>query len=389
MEKVFEKAIKEFLDTGDSVTSIAEKYNLNRYELSNKIKEKYNIDIKEYSRRKREEFYEYIYQEYTNSEISMKQICKNYHITQRRFTKYIEDRNIEDNIVLKQEYQVNKNIFKTIDSEEKAYWLGFLYADGYNSGSYIQLTIAKQDFNHLKKFRNFLSSTHPIRYRHQDNTVNITVSDFDISTDLSILGCVKGKTYCCDFPGIKSLKRIYLRDFIRGFFDGDGTIKKMIIQDITSANSIKRKVDKVSFTIKSKTFSEKLAHYIGSMCKVKPSIYYYEPLDRYEVYIEGQINIRTFLDCIYKEANVFLDRKYEQYLRYILPSDLEIDQIISAELSRKVLPNLYESENKIDKMLIKEQSEPKVFIKELDYGNIIDDSNIDQGQRIEEDPCLK
>ena len=40
-------------------------------------------------------------------------------------------------------------------------------------------------------------------------------------------------------------------------------------------------------------------------------------------------------------------------------------------------------------MLIKEQSEPKVFIKELDYGNIIDDSNIDQGQRIEDDPCLK
>ena len=76
-------------------------------------------------------------------------------------------------------------------------------------------------------------------------------------------------------------------------------------------------------------------------------------------------------------------------MRYILPSDLEIDQIISAELSRKVLPNLYESENKIDEMLIKEQSEPKVFIKELDYGNIIDDSNIDQGQRIEDDPCLK
>lgn len=38
-------------------------------------------------------------------------------------------------------HQFNHNYFKTIDTEEKAYILGFLYADGYNSDK--QVVIAQ------------------------------------------------------------------------------------------------------------------------------------------------------------------------------------------------------------------------------------------------------
>jgi hypothetical protein len=31
----------------------------------------------------------------------------------------------------KQKYKINEDFFQEIDTEEKAYWLGFLYADGY------------------------------------------------------------------------------------------------------------------------------------------------------------------------------------------------------------------------------------------------------------------
>lgn len=47
-----------------------------------------------------------------------------------------------------------KNIltyFENIDTEEKAYWLGFLYADGYVNANEdkIELCLAEKDFHHL------------------------------------------------------------------------------------------------------------------------------------------------------------------------------------------------------------------------------------------------
>jgi len=48
--------------------------------------------------------------------------------------------------------------FDNIDTEEKAYWLGFLYADGWVSskGNTVGLTLALKDIEHLKKYNNFL-----------------------------------------------------------------------------------------------------------------------------------------------------------------------------------------------------------------------------------------
>ena len=117
-------------------------------------------------------------------------------------------------------------------------------------------------------------------------------------------------------------------------------IGKIIRQDITSVNSLQRKIKKITITVKSENIAEQLAELIRKCTGVKCSIYYYEPHDKYEVYLEGQSNVKRFLDILYQEATVYLDRKYAQYLEYILPSDLETDQIISAKLSGNILPGL-------------------------------------------------
>ena len=63
-----------------------------------------------------------------------------------------------------------KNIlthFENIDTEEKAYWLGFLYADGYVNANEdkIELCLAEKDFHHLEKFKNFIGLPNKICYR--------------------------------------------------------------------------------------------------------------------------------------------------------------------------------------------------------------------------------
>ena len=63
--------------------------------------------------------------------------------------------NIDSNR-LYHKYSYNTSIFKQIDTEEKAYWLGFLYADGYVSDKGVELALKESDYNHLIKFDRFI-----------------------------------------------------------------------------------------------------------------------------------------------------------------------------------------------------------------------------------------
>ena len=323
------------LKTSESIAKISRRYGLSADIVAKNLKENYGLTGKnrfDYRCAK-------AFADYQSGDTNLDQILENHGISSTAYYKFVKK--FENNLPTEKiKYSVNSNYFNEINSADKAYWLGFLYADGFNSNSYLQVAICSEDVNHLRKLRKALGSTHPIRYYPQDNTVRITISDKKISTDLNEAGCIRNKTYCGHFPGWTILPRIYIRDFVRGFFDGDGTINKIIRQEVTSANSIQRKIDKLAFTIHLERMAKSLIEAISIMCGVKANLYYYEPHNKYEVYIQGQDNVRKFLDCIYKEASVYLDRKYAQYLRYILPSDLEIDQIISEKLSGNVLPAL-------------------------------------------------
>ena len=62
-------------------------------------------------------------------------------------------------------YQVNENYFESIDSDEKAYWLGFLSADGYihEGRNTITLALQESDKVHIEKFKKAISATYPIK----------------------------------------------------------------------------------------------------------------------------------------------------------------------------------------------------------------------------------
>lgn len=68
-------------------------------------------------------------------------------------------RNVNPNKLRKYDYGYCENLFKAIDTEEKAYWLGFLYADGNISKdkNVIELSLKESDIEHLKQYRKFLN----------------------------------------------------------------------------------------------------------------------------------------------------------------------------------------------------------------------------------------
>lgn len=131
--------------------------------------------------------------------------------------------------------QCDFRFFQNIDSEVKAYWLGFLSADGYiHSPSYaVRLTIASRDKDHLVRFKTSLNSNHTINEysntsRNKDGThtsdgrlkmVRVTVVSKEMTQDLSRWMSSFTKYNRLQIP---DLEPKLMPHFIRGYSDGDG-----------------------------------------------------------------------------------------------------------------------------------------------------------------------
>ena len=132
-------------------------------------------------------------------------------------------------------YSLNEEFFTKIDTEQKAYWLGFIYADGFISIAKstnqhnLSIKLSVKDKVHLEKFRAEITSR-PIRdYAQQTkygliNFSQLIISSKRIVQDLQRLGCVQNKSLILTFPTINQVPQNLINHFIRGYFDGDGSV---------------------------------------------------------------------------------------------------------------------------------------------------------------------
>jgi hypothetical protein len=119
-------------------------------------------------------------------------------------------------------YSLDEAIFEQINSHEKAYWLGFLYADGNVYQNKLQLRLGNKDIGHIENFRSFLKSDHTI---YSDNKCHgIQIRCPKIILDLKKLGITPDKTLNIKFPNKKQVPDQFISSFILGYFDGDGCI---------------------------------------------------------------------------------------------------------------------------------------------------------------------
>ena len=97
---------------------------------------------------------------YITQELSLTQIAKILKIHRGRFAEYLKK---QGNIIVNKQNENERfsHIFETINSEEKAYWLGFLYADGYvgSNTNHIELALQIDDAQHIQKFAEFINFT--------------------------------------------------------------------------------------------------------------------------------------------------------------------------------------------------------------------------------------
>lgn len=216
-------------------------------------------------------------------------------------------------------YYVNNNYFRTIDNEWKAYWLGFLYADGCNdmSNSCIRLKLQIRDIEHVKSFRDSLQSDSSIKTFFSDQRIvggrcvgpselcAIYICNAQLCQQLNNLGCIPNKTYVLQFPSSEQVPDKFMRHFIRGFLDGDGWI----------SYSKKDGTPYVGF-VGMEQFLVPLRDFIVKKCGVE-TVATRERKTRKSA--AKEISWSSFLDCekiynyLYNDCNIYLERKLKKF----------------------------------------------------------------------------
>lgn len=125
-------------------------------------------------------------------------------------------------------YFYNKNFFKSIDTPEQAYWLGFIAGDGCikeKRGEYFSLifTLHLSDKSHLQKFKKCIQYTGKVlEYKYGDTkAARLDIASDNLCLDLINLGITPNKSLTITDQVIP---KYFQRHFIRGLFDADGSL---------------------------------------------------------------------------------------------------------------------------------------------------------------------
>ena len=207
-------------------------------------------------------------------------------------------------------YTQDNDFFKIIDTEEKAYWLGFIYADGYiTKRNELRINLSADDEDHLHKFYNAIKSNREIKYTQKKMNGNIYkqayayIASGDFVKHLISKGCTNNKSLTLKFPISDILPEKLVNHFVRGYFDGDGSIH------VSKVNNTGHKNYRLSFV-----GTEDMLNNIKNILNCS----HLKLEDRGSFYclqINGNIQVLKILDeFIYRDANIYLDRKYKKYL---------------------------------------------------------------------------
>ena len=165
--------------------------------------------------------------------LSYNLLSEKYNICTWSIGNVLKKNNIKPRI---RKHNCNEDYFEKIDSNKKAYWLGLLFADGYvrkrkqfngkhKQGGIVGISLKNGDEYLLEKLIIDLESTYKLSKQIKDEFLSykLEVNSSKMADDLINLGCVPNKSLKL-LPPI--LTEEFIPHFIRGYFDGDGSIGK-------------------------------------------------------------------------------------------------------------------------------------------------------------------
>lgn len=216
--------------------------------------------------------------------------------------------------IYSRKYSLKNNFFNCIDTEEKAYILGFICADGHVENNRLKITLSYKDLDILLKIRRELKSNCIIKevyrknpYTKSVNTINklyeISFNSVELVKPLIKMNIVGNKTYSLNGDITKFIPKNLIRHFLRGYFDGDGNVfygKKY-------SSGYKYNINicgNLDFLLE--TFQK----YFPVNNKIYKDLY---SKQCYVWKISKKKTVEDFMHYLYDNSKIFLDRKYKEF----------------------------------------------------------------------------
>lgn len=206
----------------------------------------------------------------------------------------------------------------TIDTHEKAYITGLFMADGYVGKTQVGLRLKDSDKELIKKVKDYFSPD--ITLQNYKGSYSFVVSSKIVCNNLRNLGVVSHKTY--NQLHIPQMPLDLISSFIRGYFDGDGSIFiattnktyktfrcsicsptediLLEIQQYLKKEGINSRINKEIRKDKILTVPNKCGYCIGNV-------------DMYRLFINSKKDVEMFYNYIYKDKSMYLQRKFDKF----------------------------------------------------------------------------
>lgn len=222
--------------------------------------------------------------------LGMTNIANQLNISSTKVWNILKSNNIE---IRRKHSKICETYFDNPNTEQSAYWAGFIAADGYiyKPNNYFRLEINIKDKQHLELLGNDIGKNVTEYQKH--NSCKLTISSKHIVNILEQYNITQNKSFTLKFP--TNINTDNIHHFIRGYFDGDGSFYK--IYDIVG----------------NECFLKSLVSSLPFKCEYS----LYKPNDENSYVLRIRTNSLTqFFEFIYKDATIYLDRKYQKQLLF-------------------------------------------------------------------------
>lgn len=267
----------------------------------------------------KESIVEIYYNEKDKTFLEMSNILQ---VSERAFSRVLKEKGV--NTRIKNRYTLNENYFDIIDTQNKAYILGLIYADGFigdNKTNNVVIMLKEEDKYLLEKIADEIEFTGNIRnagkggYENSGIRYSLNFSSKHMCESLRKLNVTTVKSLTMN--KLPNIDKSLMRHFIRGYFDGDGSF----CSSHNSSYYNKTNGDSKKYSYKTGTWSligtelflKSLERYLDFHCTYTNS----KTEEMKYLSISGKSNLNKLYNFLYKDSDIYLTRKHNKFLDYL------------------------------------------------------------------------